>query len=80
VTIGVATRRTTSAAGDVVRPGGRIRGNGRCPGGGPFVAPDVDPRPVGETVAYLEGGGLEVRDVPAVRERCGHAVPLERAW
>ena len=34
-------------------------------------------RPVGETVAHLERGGLEVRDVHALRE---HYVWTVRAW
>ena len=65
---------------DAVKPGGRVliqqmsRSGGRNghPGGGPFIesfiAPDMHMRPVGETVAYLERGGLEVRDVHALRE------------
>jgi cyclopropane-fatty-acyl-phospholipid synthase len=36
-------------------------------------------RPVGETVAYLEGGGLEVRDVHALREHYVHTVAGWRA-
>ena len=73
-----------------VRPGGRVlvqqmsrpgpRG-GRHPGGGPFIesfiAPDMHMRPVGETVAHLERGGLEVRDVHALRE---HYVRTVAAW
>ena len=60
-----------------VKPGGRVliqqmSRRGRHPGGGPFIesfiAPDMHMRPVGETVALLEGGGLEVRDVHALRE------------
>lgn len=66
---------------DTVRPGGRVlvqqmsrsgKGGGQHPGGGPFIenfiAPDMHMRPVGETVAHLERGGLEVRDVQALRE------------
>ena len=73
-----------------VRPGGRVlvqqmsrsgRRGGRHPGGGPFIesfiAPDMHMRPVGETVAYLERGGLEVRDVHALRE---HYVWTVAAW
>ncbi len=73
-----------------VRPGGRVliqqmsrsgRKGGRHPGGGPFIesfiAPDMHMRPVGETVAYLENGGLEVRDVHALRE---HYVLTVDAW
>jgi cyclopropane-fatty-acyl-phospholipid synthase len=54
---------------------------GRWPGGGPFIesfiAPDMHMRPVGETVAQLERGGLEVRDVHAMRE---HYVWTVDAW
>ncbi len=66
-----------------VRPGGRVlvqqmSRNGTHPGGGPFIesfiAPDMHMRPVGETVAHLEGGGLEVRDVHALREHYVHTV------
>jgi cyclopropane-fatty-acyl-phospholipid synthase len=73
-----------------VRPGGRVLvqqmsrpgpGGGKHPGGGPFIesfiAPDMTMRPVGETVAYLEAGGLEVRDVHALRE---HYVRTVAGW
>jgi cyclopropane-fatty-acyl-phospholipid synthase len=69
-----------------VRPGGRVlvqqmSRTGRHPGGGPFIesfiAPDMHMRPVGETVAYLERGGLEVRDVHALRE---HYVRTVAGW
>ena len=69
-----------------VRPGGRVlvqqmSRTGRWPGGGPFIesfiAPDMYMRPVGETVAYLERGGLEVRDVHALRE---HYVLTVAGW
>ncbi|MDF1604318.1 cyclopropane-fatty-acyl-phospholipid synthase family protein [Nocardioides sp. YIM 152315] len=73
-----------------VRPGGRVlvqqmsrpgRRGGRHPGGGPFIeafiAPDMHMRPLGETVAYLEGGGLEVRHVQALRE---HYVRTVAGW
>ena len=54
---------------------------GRHPGGGPFIesfiAPDMHMRPVGETVELLEAGGLEVRDVHALRE---HYVWTVDAW
>ncbi len=73
-----------------VRPGGRVliqqmsrsgRKGGKHPGGGPFIesfiAPDMHMRPVGETVAHLELGGLEVRDVHALRE---HYVLTVDAW
>ena len=74
---------------DAVKPGGRVliqqmsRSGGRNghPGGGPFIesfiAPDMHMRPVGETVAYLERGGLEVRDVHALRE---HYVRTVAGW
>lgn len=69
-----------------VRPGGRVliqqmSRTGRHPGGGPFVesfiAPDMHMRPVGETVALIETGGLEVRDVHALRE---HYVRTVEHW
>ncbi|HET7431741.1 MAG TPA: cyclopropane-fatty-acyl-phospholipid synthase family protein [Nocardioides sp.] len=69
-----------------VRPGGRVlvqqmSRTGKHPGGGPFIesfiAPDMYMRPVGETVAYLERGGLEVRDVHALRE---HYVRTVAGW
>jgi cyclopropane-fatty-acyl-phospholipid synthase len=69
-----------------VRPGGRVlvqqmSRTGRHPGGGPFIesfiAPDMHMRPVGETVALLERGGLEVRDVHAMRE---HYVRTVAGW
>jgi cyclopropane-fatty-acyl-phospholipid synthase len=74
---------------DAVKPGGRVliqqmsRSGGRHghPGGGPFIesfiAPDMHMRPVGETVAFLERGGLEVRDVHAMRE---HYVRTVAGW
>ncbi|GAW51927.1 MULTISPECIES: SAM-dependent methyltransferase [unclassified Nocardioides] len=73
-----------------VRPGGRVLvqqmsrpgpKGGRHPGGGPFIesfiAPDMHMRPVGETIAHLERGGLEVRDVHALRE---HYVRTVAGW
>ncbi|MGI8522138.1 MAG: class I SAM-dependent methyltransferase [Nocardioides sp.] len=69
-----------------VRPGGRVliqqmSRTGKHPGGGPFIesfiAPDMYMRPVGETVAYLERGGLEVRDVHGLRE---HYVRTVAGW
>jgi cyclopropane-fatty-acyl-phospholipid synthase len=74
---------------DAVRPGGRVliqqmsRAGGRQghPGGGPFIesfiAPDMHMRPIGETVTFLERGGLEVRDVHAMRE---HYVRTVDGW
>jgi cyclopropane-fatty-acyl-phospholipid synthase len=73
-----------------VKPGGRVliqamtragKGGGKHPGGGPFIeafiAPDMTMRPVGETVDLIEAGGLEVRDVHAMRE---HYVYTVNAW
>jgi cyclopropane-fatty-acyl-phospholipid synthase len=69
-----------------VRPGGRVlvqqmSRTGKHPGGGPFIesfiAPDMHMRPVGETVALIESGGLEVRDVHALRE---HYVRTVEHW
>lgn len=73
-----------------VKPGGRVlvqqmsrpgKGGGRHPGGGPFIesfiAPDMHMRPVGETVAHLEAGGLEVRDMHGMRE---HYVRTVAGW
>ncbi|CAM3502446.1 class I SAM-dependent methyltransferase [Nocardioides zeicaulis] len=73
-----------------VKPGGRVlvqqmsrqgAGGGKHPGGGPFIesfiAPDMTMRPVGETVALIEAGGLEVRDVHALRE---HYVLTVHGW
>lgn len=70
-----------------VKPGGRVlvqamsrkgTGGGNHPGGGPFIesfiAPDMTMRPVGETVALIEAGGLEVRDVHGMREHYVHTV------
>jgi cyclopropane-fatty-acyl-phospholipid synthase len=71
---------------DKLRPGGRLliqqmsRG-GRAPGGGPFIesyiAPDMDMRPVGDTIALIQGAGFEVIGVEAMRE---HYVRTIRAW
>ena len=73
-----------------VKPGGRVliqqmsrqgAGGGKHPGGGPFIesfiAPDMTMRPVGETVDLIESGGLEVRDVHAMRE---HYVLTVAGW
>ena len=60
-----------------VRPGGyaliqQMSRSGPHPGGGPFIesfiAPDMTMRPLGETLGLLEGAGLEVRGVQALRE------------
>jgi cyclopropane-fatty-acyl-phospholipid synthase len=52
-----------------------------APGGGAFIerfiAPDMHMRPLGETVALLERGGLEVIGVQGMRE---HYVRTIRAW
>ncbi|MDJ1642145.1 SAM-dependent methyltransferase [Streptomyces pakalii] len=71
---------------DVLRPQGRAmvqqmsRGT-TAPGGGAFIesyiAPDMHMRPLGDTVALLEGSGLEVRDVESLRE---HYVWTVEAW
>ena len=42
-----------------------------------FIAPDMYMRPVGETVAFFERAGLEVRDVHALRE---HYVLTVAGW
>lgn len=69
-----------------VKPGGRVlvqqmSRTGKWPGGGPFIesfiAPDMYMRPVGETVAFFERAGLEVRDVHALRE---HYVLTVAGW
>ncbi|WP_232677345.1 cyclopropane-fatty-acyl-phospholipid synthase family protein [Nocardioides sp. R-C-SC26] len=69
-----------------VKPGGRVliqqmSRTGKWPGGGPFIesfiAPDMYMRPVGETVGMIEAGGLEVRDVHALRE---HYVLTVAGW
>lgn len=69
-----------------VRPGGHVlvqqmSRRGKHPGGGPFIegfiAPDMHMRPLGETVEFFESGGLEVRDVRAMRE---HYVWTVDAW
>jgi cyclopropane-fatty-acyl-phospholipid synthase len=70
----------------LLKPEGRLllqqmsRGH-NAPGGGAFiesyVAPDMHMRPVSATTAFLEGAGLEIRDVHALRE---HYVWTVRAW
>jgi len=76
----------TALLHSVLRPQGRAlvqqmsRGS-TAPGGGAFIesyiAPDMHMRPLGETVALLEGAGLEVRDVESMRE---HYVLTVEAW
>lgn len=68
-----------------VRPGGLVliqqMSRRSRPGGGAFIesfiAPDMHMRPLGETVALIEDGGLEVRDVEAMRE---HYVWTVQGW
>jgi cyclopropane-fatty-acyl-phospholipid synthase len=69
-----------------LKPGGRLliqqmSRSGRAPGGGPFIesyiAPDMDMRPVGDTVRLIEQAGFEVIGVQAMRE---HYVRTIRAW
>lgn len=76
----------TATLHSMVRPRGRVlvqqMSRGRdAPGGGAFIesyiAPDMHMRPLGETVGLLEGAGLEVRDVEALRE---HYVLTVDAW
>ena len=78
--------RYAQALHDNAKPGARVliqqmSRTGRHPGGGPFIesfiAPDMTMRPVGESVAYLERAGLEVRDVHGLRE---HYVWTVDAW
>lgn len=72
-------RRNVSEHGPVLVQ--QMSRQGKHPGGGPFIesfiTPDMTMRPVGETVALLERGGLEVRDVQALRE---HYAWTARAW
>ncbi|MEW1908718.1 cyclopropane-fatty-acyl-phospholipid synthase family protein [Kitasatospora sp. NPDC085895] len=70
----------------LLRPQGRLlvqqmsRG-ANAPGGGAFIetyiAPDMHMRPVGRTVDLLEGAGLEVRQVEAMREHYARTID---AW
>ncbi|WP_263102189.1 SAM-dependent methyltransferase, partial [Kitasatospora sp. DSM 101779] len=70
----------------LLRPRGRLlvqqmsRG-ANAPGGGAFIetyiAPDMHMRPVGRTVDLLEGAGLEVRHVEAMREHYARTID---AW
>ena len=58
---------TGSTTEHPARPSSVGVAHGKDAGGGPFIesfiAPDVHKRLVGWTVAHLERGGLEVRDV-----------------
>jgi cyclopropane-fatty-acyl-phospholipid synthase len=68
-----------------MRPGGRLliqqmsRTTRR--GGGPFIesyiAPDMDMRPVGETIRLIQDAGFEVLGVEAMREHYARTI---RAW
>ena len=53
----------------------------RAPGGGPFIesyiAPDMDMRPVGETIRLIQDAGFEVIGVEAMREHYARTI---RAW
>ena len=70
---------------DKLRPGGRLliqqmsRTTSR--GGGPFIesyiAPDMDMRPVGDTIGLIQDAGFEVTGVEAMRE---HYVRTIRGW
>ncbi|MFE5844687.1 class I SAM-dependent methyltransferase [Streptomyces niveus] len=76
----------TATLHQMLRPGGRVlvqqmsRG-AVAPGGGAFIesyiAPDMHMRPLGDTVSLLEGAGLEVRAVEAMREHYPRTI---RAW
>lgn len=70
----------------MLRPGGRalvqqMSRGAVAPGGGAFIesyiAPDMHMRPLGNTVSLLEGAGLEVRGVEAMREHYPRTI---RAW
>jgi cyclopropane-fatty-acyl-phospholipid synthase len=69
-----------------LKPGGRLliqqmSRSGKAPGGGPFIesyiTPDMDMRPVGDTIKLIEQAGFEVIGVQAMRE---HYVRTIRAW
>jgi cyclopropane-fatty-acyl-phospholipid synthase len=69
-----------------LKPGGRLliqqmSRAGNKPGGGPFIesyiTPDMDMRPVGDTIKLIENAGFEVIGVQAMRE---HYVRTIRAW
>jgi cyclopropane-fatty-acyl-phospholipid synthase len=69
-----------------LKPGGRLliqqmSRSGKAPGGGPFIesyiTPDMDMRPVGDTIRLIEQAGFEVTGVQAMRE---HYVRTIRAW
>ena len=60
---------------------GTTLGMSIAPGGGPFIesyiAPDMDMRPVGETIRLIQDAGFEVLEVEAMRE---HYTRTIRAW
>jgi cyclopropane-fatty-acyl-phospholipid synthase len=68
-----------------LRPGGRLliqqMSRAARRGGGPFIesyiAPDMDMRPVGDTIRLIQDAGFEVLGVEAMRE---HYVRTIRAW
>jgi cyclopropane-fatty-acyl-phospholipid synthase len=70
-----------------LKPGGKLllqqmsRRADAAPGGGPFIesyiAPDMHMRPLWQTIRFLEKGGLEIRDVEAMRE---HYVTTVDRW
>ncbi len=69
-----------------LRPGGRalvqqMSRTGAVRDGGPFIrtwiAPDMHMKPLSETIGALASGGLEVRDVQAMREHYAWTI---RAW
>jgi cyclopropane-fatty-acyl-phospholipid synthase len=70
---------------DRLRPGGRLliqqMSRTASRGGGPFIesyiAPDMDMRPVGDTIGLIQAAGFEVVEVEAMRE---HYVRTIRAW
>ncbi len=71
---------------DVLRPGGRalvqqMSRSETAAGGGAFIetyiAPDMHMKPVATTVGLIAGGGLEIRDVHALRE---HYLWTSLAW
>jgi cyclopropane-fatty-acyl-phospholipid synthase len=55
--------------------------SGKAPGGGPFIesyiTPDMDMRPVGDTIKLIEQAGFEVTGAQAMRE---YYVRTIRAW
>jgi len=67
----------------MLAPGGRLllqqmSRPEESPGGGPFIeayiAPDMDMRPVGETISLLEEATFEIRDVEALREHYARTI------